>query len=41
MYTGRNFSEKTFANLKYSQIYGNKLPQRLSLSKVTVTDDKI
>ena len=41
MHTGRNFSERNFGKLKNSSICGNKLHKRLSLSKETVTDEKI
>ena len=41
MYTGKNFVEINFDKSKVSQICGNKLHKRLSLSKKTVVDDKI
>ena len=40
MHTRRNFSEKSFGSFKDFQICGNKLHERLSLSKEIVADDK-
>ena len=41
MHSGRNFSERNFGKLKNSSICGNKLRQRLSLSKEAEADDEI